>query len=73
VADSQEEVVSAMLCKRLTSHGVPVNATDRAYWRTALHGAAAEGDAKTIRYFVSNTLQAVSFATEIPSRSVTAS
>ena len=53
MADSQEEVVSAMLCKRLTSHGVPVNATDRAYWRTALHGAAAEGDAKTIRYLVS--------------------
>jgi ankyrin repeat protein len=53
VADSQQEVVSAILCKRLTSHGVPVNATDRAYWRTALHGAAAKGDIKTIRYLVS--------------------
>ncbi len=37
----------------LTSHGVPVNATDRAYRRTALHGAAAKGDVQTIRYLVS--------------------
>jgi hypothetical protein len=37
----------------LVSHGVPVNATDRASWRTALHGAAAKGDTQTVRYLIS--------------------
>jgi hypothetical protein len=37
----------------LISHGVFVNATDRAYWRTALHGAAVKGDTQTLRYLAS--------------------
>jgi hypothetical protein len=37
----------------LVSHGVPVNATDHAYWRTAMHGAAAKGDLPTLHYLVS--------------------
>jgi Ankyrin repeats (3 copies) len=37
----------------LVSRGVPVNATDRVDWKTALHGAAAKGDTKTIRYLAS--------------------
>jgi hypothetical protein len=37
----------------LVSHGVPVNATDRATRRTALHGAAAKGDTETLRYLTS--------------------
>jgi hypothetical protein len=37
----------------LVSHGVPVNATDHAYWRTALYGAAGKGDVETIRYLAS--------------------
>lgn len=39
--------------KGLVSHGVPVNATDHAEWRTALHGAAVKGDLPTLRYLVS--------------------
>jgi hypothetical protein len=37
----------------LVSHGVPVNATDHAYWRTAMHGAAAKGDLPTLHYLIS--------------------
>lgn len=37
----------------LISHGVPVDATDHAYWRTAMHGAAAAGDLPILRYLVS--------------------
>lgn len=37
----------------LVSHGVPVDATDHAYWRTAMHGAAAKGDLPILRYLVS--------------------
>jgi hypothetical protein len=37
----------------LISHGVPVNATDRADWRTALHAAAVGGDLLTLRYLIS--------------------
>jgi len=35
------------------SHGASANATDQAYWRTALHGAAAKGDIRTLRYLAS--------------------
>lgn len=35
------------------SHGVNVNATDRFYLRTPLHGAAAAGSMPTIRYLIS--------------------
>ena len=38
----------------LVSHGVPVNATDRADWRTAVHGAAVKGDVPILRYLISN-------------------
>ncbi len=34
------------------SHGVSISATDRAYKRTALHGAAAKGDLQTLRYLI---------------------
>jgi len=34
----------------LVSHGVRVNATDHADWRTALHGSAAKGDTQTLQY-----------------------
>jgi hypothetical protein len=37
----------------LISHGVPVNATDRANRRTALHGSAAKGDTQTVGYLTS--------------------
>ncbi|MFN7922739.1 MAG: ankyrin repeat domain-containing protein [Bryobacteraceae bacterium] len=40
--------------KALVSHGVPVDARDRAYWRTALQGAAAAGHAEAIRFLVSS-------------------
>jgi hypothetical protein len=36
------------------SHGVPVNAIDHAYWRTAVHGAAAKGGMRILRYLVAN-------------------
>lgn len=37
----------------LISHGVPVDATDHADWKTAMHGAAQKGDLRTLRYLVS--------------------
>jgi hypothetical protein len=37
----------------LVSHGAPVDATDHATWRTAMHGAAAKGDLPILRYMVS--------------------
>jgi hypothetical protein len=37
----------------LVSRGVPVNATDRAYWKTALHCAASGGDTRIVRYLAS--------------------
>jgi hypothetical protein len=37
----------------LVSHGVPVNAVDKSYWKTAMHGAAAKGDLSMLRYLVS--------------------
>jgi hypothetical protein len=39
--------------KALISHGVPIDATDHADWRTALHSAALTGDVKIVRYLVS--------------------
>ena len=39
--------------KGLVSHGVPIDATDHAEWRTALHGAAVKGDLPTLRYLIS--------------------
>jgi hypothetical protein len=37
----------------LVSRGVSVNATDRAYWKTALHCAASTGDSRIVRYLTS--------------------
>ena len=37
----------------LITRGVPVNATDRAYWKTALHCAASAGDIRIVRYLTS--------------------
>jgi Ankyrin repeats (3 copies) len=37
----------------LVAHGVSANATDRADWKTAVHGAAAKGDIRTLRYLAS--------------------
>jgi hypothetical protein len=39
--------------RAFVSHGVAVDATDHAYWRTAMHGAAAKGDLSILRYLVS--------------------
>jgi hypothetical protein len=39
--------------RAFVSHGVPVDATDHADWRTALHGAAVKGDTQTLRYLAS--------------------
>jgi hypothetical protein len=39
--------------KGLVSHGVPVNATNHADRRTAMHGAAAKGDLPILRYLIS--------------------
>jgi hypothetical protein len=36
----------------LLTRGVPVNGTDRAYWKTALHCAASGGDTRILRYLV---------------------
>jgi hypothetical protein len=36
------------------AHGVPVDSKDRAYWRTALHGAASKGDINIIRFLASS-------------------
>ena len=37
----------------LVLHGVPVNAGDHSYWKTATHGAAVKGDLSMLRYLVS--------------------
>jgi hypothetical protein len=37
----------------LVSHGVPIDATDHADWRTALHAAASKGNLPTLRYLIS--------------------
>jgi len=39
--------------RALLSRGVPVDATDHAYRRTAMHGAAAKGDLPILRYLIS--------------------
>lgn len=36
------------------AHGVPIDAKDRSYWRTALHGAASKGDINIIRFLSSS-------------------
>jgi uncharacterized protein (DUF433 family) len=38
----------------LVMHGVPADAKDHAYWRTALHGAASKGDVNIIRFLASS-------------------
>lgn len=38
----------------LVAHGVSIDAKDRAYWRTALHGAASKGDISIIRFLASS-------------------
>jgi Ankyrin repeats (many copies) len=40
--------------KAMLSHGVPITASDRYKWRTALHAAAIAGDLRTVRFLVSN-------------------
>jgi hypothetical protein len=40
--------------KAMLSHGVSINTTDYAYWRTALHAAASAGDLRTIQFLVSS-------------------
>jgi len=37
----------------LVSHGVPIDAAGHADWRTAMHGAAVNGDLPILRYLVS--------------------
>ncbi len=39
--------------RALLDHGVPVNAKDNYYWKTALHGAAARGNVELIQLLLS--------------------